>query len=139
VTEPLASPRALDRFERQLLRRLVFDPDRLSRNRNFYAFHDPAMRRLRRLAGLLRGLRSELAAADPGCVDVHVDSAGFVVIRIERRDAMARRETRVAPDELEVLREDADVGACIDAALSRRSAVSARDEIYTSRGGTDSS
>lgn len=109
-----AAPAPLDRFERQLLRRLVFEPGRLSRNRNFYAFDDPAMRRMRRLARLLRALRDELRQVDPDQVSLAED-AGYVVVTVERPESAGRHVARVTPDELDVLREDDDARACLDA------------------------
>lgn len=121
------TPRPLDRFERQLIRRLVFEPERLSRNRNFFAFDDPTMRRLRRIASLLRALRRELASVDEDLVTVRQDG-GFVVVTVRRPEAAARHVARVAPDELEVIREDERVRLCLDRAAARGAAATPATE-----------
>lgn len=66
------SRRALD--AEALAVALVLDPATYSRNRFFELYDDPAMRRVRRRAALLRGLVKQLATALHGAGDLCVAS-----------------------------------------------------------------
>lgn len=60
----------MDALEEKLLARLVFAPEKLSRNKNFAMFQRPEYRRVRRRAAHLRSLLDLLERADPNDVRI---------------------------------------------------------------------
>lgn len=94
-------------FEK-LVRRLVYEPETLSRNRNFHTFADPEARRARRVASHLRSVR-DAVRRETTRVAAEVDDDGDWQITIVDPDSGVTRTARVASDELDILREDPDV------------------------------
>jgi hypothetical protein len=91
--------------ERALLRRLVFEPETLPRNRNFHTFEDPAAARVRRIAAHLRSLRK--AATAPGAmIRVRTCPDGRWELSIEDPTSRLKRRAWITEDERDVLRED---------------------------------
>lgn len=95
----------MDEFERRLLRRLVFRPESLSRNRNFDAFDDPTLRRLRRTARHLRSVIDELRTVPVRHVSADPDGAEGWTLTVVRPRESATREVRLSADEFDLLAE----------------------------------
>lgn len=91
-------------LERKLIRRLVFAPETLSRNRNFHAFQDPKARAARRTAGLLRSLRDALLNDETEC-SLEEHGADWVVVVHEPETGLERR-SHLKGAELAILCED---------------------------------
>lgn len=92
----------MDELDLRVLRRLVFRPESLSRNRNFDAFDDPDFRRIRRIARHLRSVVDELRYVPVRHVRVTADDDAWVV-HIERPEQAATRDIRLQRHELELL------------------------------------
>ncbi len=106
-----------DELYLRLLRRLVFEPHKLSRNRNFHTFASADTRRARRVAAHLRSLRNDLRGAGPGCVALELDDGAWR-LRIHDPAAGLVRDAWLDATELDILREDPDVAATLDGAVS---------------------
>ncbi len=102
-------------LEQRLIRRLIDDPSSMSRNRNFHTFDDPAFARARRIARHLRSIRSAVLAAGEGCVRI-VRAGGAWSIRVLSPEAECVRDSFLADEEFDVLREDATVAELLDRA-----------------------
>ncbi len=99
-------------LERKLIRRLVYAPETMSRNRNFHAFDEPWTRAARRTAALLRSLRTAVHAEHTSVelVAAPAEEAGELpawdVVISDQKSGIHRR-ARVSGAELEILCEDA--------------------------------
>lgn len=92
-------------LERRLVERLVFDPESMSRNRNFHTFHDPVGRRAWRIAAHLRSVRRAVQRAGAQSRAVRgADGRWEVQIR-EDADGV-RRQAWLTDDEMDLLRQD---------------------------------
>lgn len=99
-------------LERELVRRLVYAPEAMSRNRNFHAFTDAMAWRARRTAAHLRSIRRALLRAD---VDTAIQRSGerWEITVVDPANSL-RRVARIGDDELAILREDPAVAAMLD-------------------------
>ena len=95
----------MDDFTRKVLRRLVFRPETLSRNKYFSAFDEPQMRRLRRSAKHLRSVLDALVTTPLEQVSLAPLDDERWEICIESPATHARRTLRVSGDELGLLCE----------------------------------
>jgi predicted PhzF superfamily epimerase YddE/YHI9 len=107
----------MDPFEQRLLRRLVFRPEAMSRNRNFEAFNDAALRRIRRQAKHLRSVIERLRVTSVEQVSLTETGTGEWTLRIEVPSERAVREVQLDAAALELL---AAHPACAAIRLSRR-------------------
>jgi hypothetical protein len=100
-------------LEKRVLRRLVYQPESLSRNQNFHAFDSDDGRRVLRLAARIRSLRVALrsAVSKVSCLSVGAD----FLITIDDPEAGVHRETLLTPDAFAILFEDRDSLAAIGA------------------------
>lgn len=94
----------MDDFHRRLLRRLVFRPESLSRNRNFDAFNDPALKRIRETARHLRSVVDELRKAAVCDVQVARSEQGWSV-SVRRVRENATRRIMLSDEEFRLLAE----------------------------------
>lgn len=93
----------MDEFREKLLRRLVFRPDSLSRNKYFSAFDEPEMKRIRRVARHLRGILDTLGTTPLRYVSLQRAAEGTWQIGIESPEAHASRTITVQESELALL------------------------------------
>jgi hypothetical protein len=93
----------MDGFEQRLLRRLVFRPEVMSRNRNFDAFNDAALRRLRRQAKRLRSVIEMLRSTPIEHVSLTATEDGDWSLRVEVPAEHAVRVVLLEPDALALL------------------------------------
>lgn len=108
----------MNELEARLLRRLLDDPERLSRNRNFHSYQDAAVRRTARLSRVLRSLRSDLLREDLAEIAVRErPESGRLVVELGWPGHT--RTTFVSEDELAALLDDADVARVLGPYLLR--------------------
>jgi hypothetical protein len=108
----------MNELEARLLRRLLDDPERLSRNRNFHSYQDAAVRRTARLSRVLRSLRDDLLRDDLGEIAVREHAEGGQLV-VELGWPGRSRTTFVTEDELAALLEDDDVARVLGPHLLR--------------------
>ena len=89
-------------LQRKLVRRLVFEPHTLSRNRNFHAFEHEDAREARKVAARLRTIRTSLRR-DTNEVTLSYDGDGNAVVRVIDAERALRRTSTLTADELDVL------------------------------------
>lgn len=94
-------------LERKLIRRLIFEPESMSRNRNFHAFSDPLAAHARRRAIWLRSVLGAFNGDDTVQVDATWDNSRLAVTMRDNSRELTRTSYLTA-DELEILREDAE-------------------------------
>ncbi|MFT6399068.1 MAG: hypothetical protein ACJAYU_003831 [Bradymonadia bacterium] len=91
-------------LERRVLRRLVFQPETLSRNQNFHAFDSADGRRVLRLAARIRSLLR--AITSPNTEVVCLLDGPQPRVLIDDPDTGVQRETLLSEDAFAVLIED---------------------------------
>lgn len=92
-------------LERRLVERLVFEPESMSRNRNFDTFEDSLGRRAWRIAAHLRSVRRAVRRATTPARAVRTDDGRWEVQIREDADGV-RRQAWLTDDEMDVLRQD---------------------------------
>jgi hypothetical protein len=96
-------------IEQKLLRRVY--RRRLSRNKHFYAFLDPKVRRAARVGRHLRSIKADLLRRDFDDLSIGhepgVNGDGRVIIELTWHDS--RRTSYLSEAELELLREDKQI------------------------------
>ncbi|MCB9506775.1 MAG: hypothetical protein H6698_02645 [Myxococcales bacterium] len=92
----------------RLVRRLVFDPGSMSRNRNFASLDDAFGRRARRVAAHIRSVRADLLA---GATVTRVERQrdGRWCLELESKMPDARRRSVLCARAFGILNEDAGV------------------------------
>lgn len=103
-------------LERKLVRRLVYSPEALSRNKNFHAFEADWAKAARRTAGLLRSLRTAMHD-DRVQVSATEDAEAWQVVTFDPASGL-RRVAHLRADELEILCEDPVCAARLDQPVS---------------------
>lgn len=100
----------------RVLRRLVYEPHLMSRNRYPDSFADPVMARMRRRAARLRSLRTLLHASPASAIQLlGTDSAGRVRLRVDLQERTGQQTSWLSPLDLAVLGEDPEVRAVLSA------------------------
>lgn len=108
----------MNELEQQLLRRLLDDPERLSRNRNFHSYQDPTVKRTARLSRVFRSLCEDLV--DPELLSVTLDhDAEPRRLAVELYWDARSRTTYVTEAELAILLEDEAVAGRLAELLRR--------------------
>jgi hypothetical protein len=96
----------MDDIERKMLVRLTFEPEKLSRNKNFETFEKPEFKRIRKRAAHLRALLELLEESDPNDVKFRPDSMdGMLELRVENIEG-GTRMAFIPPEEYDVLFDD---------------------------------
>lgn len=94
----------------RVLRRLVYEPHLMSRNRYPDSFADPVMARMRRRAARLRSLRALLQHSPVSAVHLlGTDSAGRVRLRVDLQEGSGQQTSWLSSLDLAVLGEDPEL------------------------------
>ncbi len=106
----------MDEFESRLLTMLVFERHRLSRNRNFHAFDDPTVDRLRRIAAHLRQIVRRLGREHDLDVQASRIEGRIRLVLVTQHPAVTQ-QAWLDEGEWEVLRSSDTLRPRLDAAL----------------------
>ena len=105
----------------KIVRRLLRDRDvAFSRNKNFDAYDDKAVRRAVRIYRHLRSVELDLLAADDGAVQIDSveQSAGRIVVKLSFPRSKGRRESYLTDEEWKLLVESEQVKDILDRRLA---------------------
>ncbi len=95
----------MDDFVRRLVELLVHHPERFSRNRNFHAFDEPALRRARRIARQLRAVRDRIVNLPDDAIRL-VQHPDGLELTIEDTAHNLTQVAYLSQDEFEILCQD---------------------------------
>jgi hypothetical protein len=104
----------LDELQLRIVHLLVFEPERLSRNRNFHAFDGEAMHAARRVATHLRSLRHRLRTLPDHQVSIQRHASTVRVHMVDPGQHLTH-EALLPEQQWRVLMNDPELAARFDA------------------------